>query len=663
MHYRIKKGTTVGVARLSKGNLHALAFCGVLGTSVLLAGCLGGGGGSDDDTSVAQPTTLNCDDSIAKNFKQDSAQLGGDTKVLLVKHFSKGDKLVLPDSTLPSSVAPLVASADVCLVKLVVGPGYTSEPSSAPSWSQGIGIEVWLPEKTAWNNIIRAYGSGGAGGGFHTDITKLGPNSGQGTASHVAAFGKGYVVSHSDGGHVGGTTGNLGGGTFTWAMKVDGTPNIVLWKDFSERSMHVQAITTKALAAAYYGKAHTYAYWDGQSTGGRQGYKLVQKYPTDFDGYLLGAPVVNNNHVTLSSLWPQVIMNAEFGGSMIPATKANFVSAQAVKACDTFGIGLITDPLACKYDPTKDAAALCNGVAGNGGVTGANTDGSTCISLAEATAFNKVWYGWTRDGHAADPAVDGNGMGSALAGNQLWYGITRGTNLTGISQAGVLPTAPALATMNAAGPQTLAADLVAVVLQNPAYGWTNFTNATGNGQSKYLELTYASFADVLDRALAMDDLYFSHYEANNNDLTAARDSNRKILHYHGWHDEVVPPGGSINYYQRVAGYMGGIAEVQKFDRLFMIPGYAHDSTFSRSGQIDPATKTPVFENVPLPQPATGRDELFSAIRNWVENGVAPSSIVVSSSNNSVSMPICMYPAKPAYNGSGDTKAAASYTCK
>jgi feruloyl esterase len=438
----------------------------------------------------------------------------------------------------------------------------------------------------------------------------------------------------------------------------------VLWKDYSERSLHVQALTTKALTRAYYGKEQKYAYWDGQSTGGRQGYKLLQEYPTDFDGYLIGAPAINLSKMQLNHLYPQVVMNVEFGSVIIPAAKTNFVSARAVEACDTLGIGLVIDHLSCRYDPTRDAAALCSGVAGNGGVTGSNADAAKCVNLAEAKAFNKIWYGWTRDGSVPDPAYS-NGLGTSLTTDegQLWYGIMRGTNLTGINQAGVLPSGSALAVMNAFGPPTLGTDAIALVTENPTYGYTNFVNATGSGQSRFLELDYASFAAAYDKALVMDELYFGRVNTDDPDLTAARDAGRKILHYHGWSDEVIAPGGSINYWERAATYLGGRSELQKFNRLFMIPGYAHDSTFSRNGQIDPVTLAVDRNKAPLPQASTGRDELFIAVMDWVEKDVAPTRIEVSSADDSISLPICMYPAKATYQGSGDVRAAANYTCQ
>ena len=80
---------------------------------------------------------LACDDTMKDEFKPDSQ-----TTVLLVKAFNKGDALAL--SGTPATPAPPVAANDVCVVKLLVGPGNPG-PAGLPSTSAGIGIEVWLP--------------------------------------------------------------------------------------------------------------------------------------------------------------------------------------------------------------------------------------------------------------------------------------------------------------------------------------------------------------------------------------------------------------------------------------------------------------------------------------------------------------------------------------
>ncbi|WP_436307110.1 MULTISPECIES: tannase/feruloyl esterase family alpha/beta hydrolase [unclassified Variovorax] len=51
-----------------------------------------------------------------------------------------------------------------------------------------------------------------------------------------------------------------------------------------------------------------------------------------------------------------------------------------------------------------------------------------------------------------------------------------------------------------------------------------------------------------------------------------------------------------------------------------------------------------------------------ALVDWVEKGVAPDDIVISSRDNSVSYPICVYPKKTTW-GDGSAKMAANYTCQ
>ena len=48
---------------------------------------------------------------------------------------------------------------------------------------------------------------------------------------------------------------------------------------------------------------------------------------------------------------------------------------------------------------------------------------------------------------------------------------------------------------------------------------------------------------------------------------------------------------------------------------------------------------------------------------WVENKTAPDRLVLRSADASVSLPVCPFPKKATYNGSGSIKSEASYTCK
>src|SRR5262249_49794551 len=140
--------------------------------------------------------------------------------------------------------------ADACMVKLLVDPGNPGPPD-APSTSAGIGIEIWLPAKHAWNGRVHAIGGGGWAGAEQADVTKVAVVAASNDIqSPPQLVQEGAVISGTDTGH---TSARSPGGAF--AMNPDGTINEVLWTDFASRAIHEQVVLTKALATAYYGSA------------------------------------------------------------------------------------------------------------------------------------------------------------------------------------------------------------------------------------------------------------------------------------------------------------------------------------------------------------------------------------------------------------------------
>jgi len=589
---------------------------------------LHGCGGSDAAPAPAPaptPVALSCDNSMKTAFKPDA-----NTQVVLVQSFKQGDSLALSGTA--ATPAPPTAASDLCLVKLVVGPGF-SGTTSAPSTSAGIGIEVWLPAPSAWNERIRNLGGGGWAGGTQSLTTQIGNVAAAATAA------TGYVVGTTDTGHT------VGAGTF--AMREDGGINSTLWTDFAERSLNELALKTKALAAAYYLKPQKYAYWQGCSTGGRQGLKMAQEHPEQYDGYIIEAPAINWTRFITNELYPQVVMQRDLGGNLSNA-QVGLVSAAAVSACDVVGgqhLGFIPDPRQCRYDPARDASVLCSGVQGSG-VVGTSTS-AACVSAAQALAVNKFWYGQTADGSAPDPLND-NASNSALASsNQLWWGLSRGANLSLL--AGDAASPPFF------GPFPIAADMVALELQDPGYSTPFFVNATGSGTNRWRDMTYADLTYARGQGDALQP-YFGNINTDNPDLTKLRDKGAKIIHFHGWGDQLISPMGSVNYYTRVANGVGGFAEAQKFDRLYMVPGLGHcGGVGSVSGSGSPVADV---NSVPLPAP----DQFFNALVGWVESQSAPDQLVLQSANGSVGMPVCPFPKKATYSGTGSVTAAASYTC-
>ncbi len=614
----------VTLKSVSATPLRLLALTSMVTAITTLSAC----GGGDSTPAAAPPppapapapVALACDDSMKAAFKPDA-----NTTVLLVKQFKQGDALLL-DGSAPTANTP-TAQKDLCFVKLQVGPGNPG-PASAPSTSAGIGIEVWLPSPANYNQRVHNLGGGGWAGGNHLVLTAFGSVGAAATAAS-----EGSVVGTTDTGH------KVGNGT--WAMNPDGTINTASWTDFVSRSLHELALKSKALAQAFYLQPQKYAYWDGCSTGGRQGYAVAQNWPNEYDGYLNGAPAQNWTRLTGSQMHNFVVYQRDLGGVPLTTAQASLINGAAVSSCDVVGgqhLGYIPDPTQCTYDPTRDAAVLCAGTTSNG-VTGTNAT-AACVSPVQAQAANKIWYGQTTDGSAPDPKVD-NGLSANMQGNHLWYGMTRGTNFGGL--AGAVPF-------------SIAPEQVALNFQSASWATPAFVNASGNGLDGWKALTYGQNADSYAQGLALQS-FFGNLNTDNPDLSGIKAGGKKILSYHGLNDILIPMGQSINYYTKVANLAGGFQQAQQFDRLFLIPGMGHCAGVGTvSGTAGPAATA---NSVPLPKAG----QMFAALQNWVENGVAPTALTLTSADSSASGLVCPFPQKATYSGTGSVTAAASYTCK
>jgi len=64
--------------------------------------------------------------------------------------------------------------------------------------------------------------------------------------------------------------------------------------DYGFRGVHVVAVAAKAIIARFYGQSPAYSYFDGCSDGGREALMEVQRYPSEFNGVVAGAAVIND---------------------------------------------------------------------------------------------------------------------------------------------------------------------------------------------------------------------------------------------------------------------------------------------------------------------------------------------------------------------------------
>jgi feruloyl esterase len=275
------------------------------------------------------------------------------------------------------------------------------------------------------------------------------------------------------------------------------------------------------------------------------------------------------------------------------------------------------------------------------------------MSLKEATALNKIWYGATADG-SWDPNQSADSRsGKALGAKQTWWTFTKTTAIGGqITSA--------------------ATDNVVLALQDVRYAADASTtaaipiaNTSTAVRNKWLELDYAALAEATRKGVAAQATLFSQYGTDVADLRKLRDLNRKAIVWSGLVDDAIPPAGNIHYHERVAAAMGGHAEAQKFMRMYLVPGAAHSSqgrayTVSGNNNTVPLPKLPGNANQ---TPTREQDQFFSALVDWVEKCITPSDIVLTSRDNSVSYPVCVYPKRTTWDGSGSAKLPSSYSCR
>ena len=459
---------------------------------------------------------------------------------------------------------------------------------------EAINIWVGLPMEGQWNGRWQSMGGGGYAGSVNVP---------------TPALNGGYAAATTDTGHTAREGGSFG-------MLEPGVPNVGLQQDFAYRSEHLMAVLGKQLVEAFYGQQPVYSYWNGCSTGGRQGLRMAQDYPDDYDGVLAGAPAIHWDRFQATHLWHPLVMLQENGGPIgggdrdVLAAKQQLATSKAIAACDTIdGVedGVINDPLMCAYSAAADADLTSSDcTAGN----------AACLTPAEASAIDLMWQGPVACADGGVDCIVPETANRDLSGQniRLWYGQAYGTPLTPLG--GVNP--------------------FFIGTEQPKY-WVYFDPAWD-----WQTLNYSNypqfFSDTVDKVGPM-------MASDNPDLSAFRAGGGKLLMYHGWSDPLIMPEGSIDYYNRVNETMSGgnYDQTRDFARLFMAPGVGHCAG----------------GDGPQPQ------NWFEALVNWVEAGEVPESILAVKqldNGSTQSRPLCPHPAKAQWTGQGSSDDAANYAC-
>ena len=409
------------------------------------------------------------------------------TRCESLKSFASADSTVTAAESVPAGAyrPPVIAPTGVqpppiqlpeyCRVNLILKPTADSH----------IEMELWMPA-TGWNGKLQVVGNGGWAGSISFGAMAL-------------ALLEGYATSSTDTGHKGGNA------DFTI-----GHPEKVV--DYAYRAVHEMTVKSKALVASFYGRGVRLSYWNGCSTGGRQGLMEAQRYPEDFDGIIAGAA---NNYKIHMNAWQMALPAAisRIPAGAVPVAKMALLHRAVLSSCDMLdGVndGLLNDPLKCRFDP---ATLLCR----NGG------DGDNCLTAPQVEAV-KMAYAPAR----------------MKTGEVIFPGMPPGSELGWRMLTGAAPAETALGTFRS------------VLYQDPKWHWRAFD---------------------LDRDTALADEKLGYMNAVDPDLKAFKARGGKLLLYHGWSDPTLSAQNSIDYYASVRAKMG--QDQGSWLRLFLVPGMGH----------------------------------------------------------------------------------------
>ena len=485
----------------------------------------------------------------------------------------------------------------------ITSAGIRSNPLSEESYCYVRGIiapaihfhaQLAWPEN--WNGRFRQWGDGGKDGDLDY-------------ANHRVA--EGYAVTNSNMGHDNSVE---SGASFAWN-------NRQAEIDFGYRAVHLTVMAGKYLVNQFYHQAPEYSYFEGCSQGGRQGLMEAQRFPNDFDGIVAGAPAFAYQALNAAGIWNlQRIFRDNLAGNLAVDTNSDgsfdslklieVLHEQVMGKCDANdGItdGVINNPLACDFDPSRDLNDL---------MCSAETSTDECFSEDQLQTTIDLYTG----------PVDDNGNsvypGKALGSETQWaryYIPYSGNNMGPSKLVGV------------------AGDHMNYLFYEQDPGRTipdvrdyQYQPRTDGVFPEFHWIDY----DINDFYSGKGDLMKSITDAEDPNLTQfLKDRGGKLIIYHGWSDTLIVAEDTLDYFNDMVNitFSGSIAAASENARLFLAPGMGHCA-----GGPGP----------------NSWDKLASLV-DWVENDVAPSSIIAThSSNGSVDneRPICAYPQQATYTG-------------
>ena len=447
--------------------------------------------------------------------------------------------------------------------------------------AQDINFAVGLPSD--WNGKAMHFGGGGLNGSVPNVTTIL-------AISGPSPLARGYATFSGDSGHQAPADPNL---QAAFALNDEMLRNYASDALKKTRDVAIRLVTQR------YGAAPSRTYFVGGSKGGQEGMHAMQRWGSEYDGIITLFPAWGYMPQVMSwQVYARSLRGNGGVGFLNPAKQAT-LRAGELAACDALDgatDGLVSNLAACTFSPT---ALRCPG--------GADT-GDSCLSDAQVQTVKAMQtritfpYAFRNDVRDYAPFPIGTDYASSL---------------------GTSPVFPAPAASLGSMHYLTDSIVRGFVLRDLTANSLTFDPLNpGNNAARIQELS-----NILD--------------ASSLDIQPFKARGKWIV-VHGLSDQLISFGGSVDYYNRlVAKY--GQAEVTRFMRFYVVPGYGHGT-----GAFQASNGMPTLE----------------ALEQWVERDVTPGPLTVTDTTTGAprTRPLCEYPKWPRYTGSGDINAASSFTC-
>src|SRR5262249_36100894 len=200
-------------------------------------------------------------------------------------------------------------------------------------------------------------------------------------------FEKGYAIFGNDLGHLADSPASQ---SSEWMKSPDGALNEDALIDYFYRADRVMVDVGKAFTRAFYARQAGSkpeigkSYFMGCSQGGREALVAATRFPEQFDGIIAGSPVSGLSG-TIWSGTARGLLAQQPGLSKLTVGQVAMLKDRIVAKCDAVdGVtdGLIQNPAACDFHPTRDVP-----ICGEGQVS------DSCLTKAQAEIISTLFSG------------------------------------------------------------------------------------------------------------------------------------------------------------------------------------------------------------------------------------------------------------------------------